>query len=194
MSQCIVNKNIVWAFLQRRDNPRRWSERKKKMASPRRGKRKLPVEDLEGWEEGRENEEDEDDEGEDFDWSKPISIEDGRDYVRARGNQPQRDDLCPDKDGGSAKLALEIEKKELLIMKRELALTSRRHSVRAHSSDEEEDGVGKKWVAMRRTSNHNSQMKAKRRATNKACRDEFEERTREGKPRFVVDLDDNDIP
>jgi hypothetical protein len=74
-------------------------------------------------------------------------------------------------------------------MKRELALTSRQHSVRAHSNDEEEDGV-----AMRRTSNHNSQMKAKRRATNKACRDEFDKRVWEGKPRFVVDLDDNGKP
>ena len=64
------------------------------MASPRRGKRKLPVEDDEGWEERRENEEDEDEEEEDFDWSKPILIEDGRDYVRARGKQPQRDDLA----------------------------------------------------------------------------------------------------
>jgi hypothetical protein len=77
----------------------------------------------------------------------------------------------------------------MLIMKRELALTSRRHSVRAHSNDEEEDEV-----AMRRTSNHNSQMKAKRRAANKACRDEFDERAREGKPRFVVDLDYNGKP
>ena len=51
------------------------------MASPRRGKRKQPVEDLECWEEDRENEEDEDDEGEHFDWTKPISIEDERDYV-----------------------------------------------------------------------------------------------------------------
>ena len=68
-------------------------------------------------------------------------------------------------------------------------MTSRRHSVRAHSNDEEEDGV-----AMRRTSYHNSHMKAKRRAANKACRDEFDERAREGKPRFVVDLDYNGKP
>lgn len=189
MSQCIVNKNIVWVLLQRRELPKSWTFRKKKMASPRRGKRKGPVEDVEGWEERREVEEDEDDEEEDFDWSKPILVDDGRDYVRMRGKQPQRDDPDPPKDSSAAKLALEIEKKELLIMKRELALTSRRHSVRAHSSDEEEDGV-----AMRKTSNHNSQMKAKRRAANKACRDEFDERAREGKPRFVVDLDDNGKP
>ena len=37
-------------------------------------------------------------------------------------------------------------------------------------------------------------MKAKRRASNKACRDEFEDRAREGKPRFIVDLDDNGMP
>ena len=49
-------------------------------------------------------------------------------------------------DDGKTKLTLEIEKKELLIMKRELAMTSRRHSVRAHNSDEEENGVGEKWV------------------------------------------------
>ena len=187
---------IVWMFLQRRDNPSSWTYRKKKMTSPRRGKRKLPVEEPEDWEERRENEEDEDEdeEEEDYDWTKPIIVEDGRDYARARGKQPQRDDLSPRKDSSAAKLALEIEKKELLIMKRELALTSRRHSVREHSSDEEEDGAGEKWVAMRRTSNRNSQMKAKRRAANKACRDEFEERAREGKPRFVVDLDDNGKP
>ena len=191
MSQCIVNNNTVWVFLQRRNNPRSWTFRKKKMASPRRGKRKLPVEDPEGCSQLRENEEDEDEEEEDFDWTQPILIEDGRDYVRARGKHPQRDTLSSPKDSSAAKLALEIEKKELLIMKRELALTSRRHSVREDSSDEEEDGGEGKW---RRTTNRNSQMKAKRRAANKACRDEFDERAREGKPRFVVDLDDNGKP
>jgi len=34
-------------------------------------------------------------------------------------------------------------------------------------------------------------MKAKMRATNKACREQFEKRAREEKPRFVVDLDNN---
>ena len=188
-------ENTVWVFLQK-DNPRSWTFRKKKMTSPRRGKRKLSVGEPEGWEERRENEEDgdEDEEEEEYDWSKPILMEDGRDYVRVRGKQPQRDVISPHKDSSAAKLALEIEKKELLIMKRELALTSRRHLVREHSSDEGEDEDEEKWVAMRRTSNRNSQMKAKRRAANKACRDEFEERAREGKPRFVVDLDDNGKP
>lgn len=161
------------------------------MASPCRGKRKLHVDDLGDWEEDRENEEDEEEEGEAFDWSKPIHIEEGRDNVRAQGKQQQRDDHVPPKDGVAAKLALEIEKKELEIMKRELALTSRFHSARAHSSDEEEDRLGEKWGAIRRLSTHNSQMKAKRRAANKACREQFEERAREGKQRFVVDLDDN---
>ena len=54
-------------LLQRRDNSRSWSQKKKDMASPRRGKRKLPVEDSEGFEEGREIEEDEDHGGEEFD-------------------------------------------------------------------------------------------------------------------------------
>lgn len=75
-------------------------------------------------------------------------------------------------------------KKELEIMKWELTLTSRRHSARAHSSDEEDDGIDEKLIAMRRPSLHNSQMMAKRRATNKACREQFEERAREGIPRF----------
>ena len=79
-------------------------------------------------------------------------------------------------------------------MKRELALISRRHSVREHSSDEGEDEDEEQWVAMRRKSNRNSQMKAKRRAANKACRDEFEKRAKEGKPRFVVDIDNNGKP
>ena len=146
------------------------------MVSSCRGKRKLHVDDDEDWEEDRKNEEDEDEEGEAFDWSKPILIEEGRDYVRARGKQHQWDDLIPSKDGGTAKLALEIQKKELEIMKQKLALTSRRHSARVNSSDEEEDRVGKKWEAMRRPSQHNSQMKAKRRAVNKACREQIEER------------------
>ena len=161
------------------------------MASPCMGKKKLHVDDDGDQEEDRENEEDEDDEGEAFDWSKPILIEEGRDYVRAREKQHQRDDLIPSNDGGAAKLALEIQKKELEILKRKLALILHHHLARVNSSDEEEDGVGEKWEAMRRPSQHNSQMKAKRRAVNKACREQFEERAREGKPRFVVDLDDN---
>ena len=76
-------------------------------------------------------------------------------------------------------------------MKRELALTSRRHSARVNSSDEEEDGDGEKWKAIRRSSQQNSQMKTKRRAVNKTCHEQFEEKAGEGKLKFVVDLDDN---
>ena len=46
MSQCIDNKNIVWVFLQRRDNPRSWTFRKKKMTSPRIEKRNYLLENL----------------------------------------------------------------------------------------------------------------------------------------------------
>ena len=52
----------------------------------------------------------------------------------------------------------------------------------------------KNGLQMRRTINRNSQMKAKRRAANKICRDEFEEKAREEKPRFFVDLDDTSNP
>ena len=47
------------------------------------GKRKLYVDNDGDWEEDRKNEEHEDEKGEAFDWSKPILIEKGRDYVRA---------------------------------------------------------------------------------------------------------------
>ena len=94
-------------------------------------------------------------------------------------------------DGVAAKLALEIEKKELKIMKKELAIQSRLHPVRSHSSDEDSDRVGEKWVARRREPHHNSQIKAKRRPANKACREQFSERARDGKQKFVVDLGDN---
>ena len=86
---------------------------------------------------------------------------------------------------------MEIEKKKLEVMKRELALTSRHHSASAHNSDEEEDGIDEKCYGMRRPSLHNSQIKAKRRATNEAVRKQFVKKAREEMPRFVVDLDDN---
>ena len=72
-------------FLQRRELPKSWIFRKKKIASPRKRKRKAHVEDLEGWEDHREAEEVEEGKEEDFDWSKPIVVEDVRDYVRVRG-------------------------------------------------------------------------------------------------------------
>ena len=78
-------------------------------------------------------------------------------------------------------------------MKMELALTLRLHSVRSYNSVEEDDGLGEEWVAIRRKSTHNSQIKAKKRAANKACWEQFEVRAREGKHKFVVDLDDNGI-
>lgn len=114
------------------------------MASPCKGKEKLLLNDLGDWAEDRENEDDKDEESEAFDWRKPIFIEEGQDYVRAREKKYQRDDLIPSNDGVAAKLATEIEKKQLEILKRELALISCRHSVRAHSSDDEEDRVGEK--------------------------------------------------
>jgi hypothetical protein len=165
--------------------------RKKKMASNPRAKRALPVDDVGDWDEDRDNEEDEEEEGDAYDWSKPVLMEDSRDYGRMRGKQPQRDDGALHEDDGAAKLALEIEKKELKIMKKELAMQSRLHPARSHSSDEDSDRIGEEWVARRREPHHNSQMKAKRRAANKACREQFEERARDGKQKFVVDLDDN---
>ena len=65
-------------------------------------------------------------------------------------------------------------------MRRDLALTSCRRLVRAHSSDEEGEGVGEKWPTMRRPSTHNLRMKAKMRATNKTCWEQSEERSKEG--------------
>ena len=78
-------------------------------------------------------------------------------------------------------------------MKKKLAMQSRLHPARSHSSDEEEDRIGEEWIARRREPHHNSHMKAKRKAANKACWEQFEERARDGKQRFVVDLDDNGI-
>ena len=55
-------------------------------------------------------------EGDTYDWSKPMLMEEERDYGRVRGKQPQRDDGVLHEDGVAAKLALEIEKKKLRIM------------------------------------------------------------------------------
>ena len=106
-------------------------------------------------------------EGDTYDWSKPMLMEEERDYGRVRGKQPQRDDGVLHEDGVAAKLALEIEKKELIIMKKKLAMQSRLHPARSHSSDEEEEKIDKEWVPRRREPHHNSQMKAKRRAVKK---------------------------
>lgn len=81
------------------------------MALPHKGKKNLHVDNLGDWEKNRENEVDEDEEGEAFGWSKPILIDEGRDYVWAREKQIQRDNLVHPKDGVATKLALEIEKK-----------------------------------------------------------------------------------
>ena len=162
------------------------------MASNPRAKRARAVDDVGNWDEVRNNEDDGGEEVDAFDWSKPVLMEEERDYGRVRGNPSQRDDgALHEDDGVAAKLALEIEKKELKIMKKELAMQSRLHPARSHSSDEDSDRIGEEWVARRREPHHNSQMKAKRRAANKACREQFEERARDGKQKFVVDLDDN---
>ena len=76
-------------------------------------------------------------------------------------------------------------------MKKELAMQSRFHPVRSFSSDEKSDRTGEEWVMTQMTSIHNSQMKAKRRVANNACLEQFEERARDGKQRFVEDIDDN---
>ncbi len=162
------------------------------MASNPRAKRALGVDDPGNWDPERNNEDDGVEEVDAYDWSKPVVMEEDRDYGRARGKPSQRDDgVLHEDDGVAAKLALEIEKKELAIMKKELAMQSRLHPARSHSSDEDSDRIGEEWVARRREPHHNSQMKAKRRAANKACREQFEERARSGKQKFVVDLDDN---
>ena len=119
-------------------------------------------------------------------------IEERRNYVWARGKKIQRDDLVPPNHGVQPNIRLwKLKKKKLEVMKRELALTSRHHSASAHNSDEEEDGIDEKCYGMRRPSLHNSQIKAKRRATNEAVRKQFVKKAREEMPRFVVDLDDN---
>lgn len=162
------------------------------MASNPRSKRARAVDDVGHSEEVHNNEDEGGEEISEFDWSKPVLMEDERDYGRVKGNPSRRDDgVLHEDDGIAAKLALEIEKKELKIMKKELAMQSRLHSARSHSSDEDSDKGGEEWIARRREPHHNSQMKAKRRATNKACREQFEERARDGKQKFVVDLDDN---
>ena len=53
-------------------------------------------------------------------------------------------------------------------MKNKLAMQSRLHPARSHSSDEEEDRIGKEWIARRKEPHHNSHIKAKRKAANKA--------------------------
>ena len=72
-------------------------------------------------------------------------------------------------------------------MKRKLALTSRIRTVRSQNSDEEEDMLGNEWVAIQRKSTHNSQMKAKMRVANKACREQFEKRAREEKHKICCE-------
>lgn len=57
------------------------------MASPCRRKINLSVDDLGYWKEDCENKKDEEEEGEVFYWSKPIQIEEERDYVRVPGKQ-----------------------------------------------------------------------------------------------------------
>ena len=109
------------------------------MASNPRAKRALPVDDVEDWDEDRDNEEDVEEEGNAYDWTKLVLIEEERAYGRVRGKQPQKDDDTLHEDGVVAKLALEIEKKKLKIMKKELAIQSRLHPVRSHSSNDEED-------------------------------------------------------
>ena len=47
-----------------------------------------------------------------FDWSKPIHIEEEKDYLQPWGKKLQRDDVIAPNDGVAAKLALEIEKKK----------------------------------------------------------------------------------
>ena len=120
-----------------------------------------------------------------------MLMEEERDYGRVRGKQPQRDDGALHEDGVATKLALEIEKNELKFMKKKLAMQSRLHPARSHSNDEEEYMIDEEWVARQREPLHNSQLKAKRMAANKACREQFEEITRNGKQKFIVDLDDN---
>ena len=120
-----------------------------------------------------------------------MLMKEDQDYGRVRGKQPQRDDGALHEDGVAAKLALEIERKELKIMKMELDMQSRLHPTRSYSNDEEPDRIDEKWIAKRRDTLYNSQMKAKRRVANKACREQFDKRVRDEKQRFVVDLDDN---
>jgi hypothetical protein len=85
-------------------------------------------------------------------------MEEEREYGRVRGNPSQKDDdALHEDDGVATKLALEIEKKELKIMKNELAMQLRLHPARSHSSDEDSDRVGSE---SRRKPHHNSQMNA----------------------------------
>jgi DNA-directed RNA polymerase alpha subunit len=79
-----------------------------------------------------------------------MLMENERDYGRVRGKQPQRDNGAMHEDGVATKLALEIEKKELKIMKKELAMQARLYTARSYSSDEEEERIGEEWVAVRR--------------------------------------------
>ena len=61
-----------------------------------------------------------------------------------RGKQSQNNDVVAHEDGVATKLVLTIKKKELEIMKKELALTSRLYSARSHISDEKETGLDEK--------------------------------------------------
>ena len=87
-------------------------------------------------------------------------------------------------DGIAAKLALEIERNELKVMKMELDMQSHLHPTRSYSNDEEPDMIDEKWIVKRRDTLYNSQMKAKRRVANKACREQFDKRARDEKQRF----------
>ena len=81
------------------------------MASNPRAKRTLPLDDDGDWDEDRDNEEDGEEEGDAYDWSKPMLMEEERNYGRVRGKQPQKDDSVLHENDVAAKLALEIEKK-----------------------------------------------------------------------------------
>ena len=76
-------------------------------------------------------------------------------------------------------------------MKNELVMQSRLHPARSRSSNEEKTGMDEELATRRREPYHNSEMKAKKRAANKAYWEQFKERSRDRKLRFVVDLDDN---
>ena len=59
------------------------------MASNPRAKRALPVDDVGDWDEDCDNEEDGEEDGDAYDWSKPVLMEDSRDYSSVRGKQSQ---------------------------------------------------------------------------------------------------------
>ena len=79
------------------------------MAWNPRANRAPPIDDLGDWDEDRNNEEDGEEEVDAYDWSKPVLMEEERNYGRVRGKQPQRDDgVLHEDDGVTAKLTLEI--------------------------------------------------------------------------------------